>query len=398
MTRRLLLAALVAGVTLAGCVQDNPVEPAIQPPPDTTKVLIHYWDFNALPEGTITAPVAADYSVLSGANITYPGTGDGYMDRIDGSELNLRRGAIPGFALRARNPANTRELLIAAPSTGYEKLIVRYAAVRTANGALSQEFYYSANAGATWTKAGETITINLEYTLYTFDLSAIAAVNNNPNLRFRILQTGDAAAGASGNNRFDNFTVEGEAASGPPVPAEPEVVHYWHFNALPEGTLADPIAADVSKLAGASVSYPGTGTGFADRVDGTDVNAETGVPPGFAYRARNPASTRELIIAAPSTGYKNIVVSYAATRTSSGAQTEEFYYSTDGGGTWVQFGEVLTIAQDVFNVYTFDLTAVAAVNNNASLRFRVLQTGAAAAGASGNNRFDNIKIVGTLGN
>ena len=41
------------------------------------------------------------------------------------------------------------------------------------------------------------------------NLSAITAVNNNPNLKFRILFIGDLAAGASGNNRFDNILVEG---------------------------------------------------------------------------------------------------------------------------------------------------------------------------------------------
>jgi hypothetical protein len=391
--KHLTRAAAASALILAACVEDNPVE-SNQPPPNPELVLVHYWHFNTLPEGTISDAVPADFSLLTGANISYPGTGGGYADRIDGSDINARNSAVAGFAFRARNPANTRQVLIVAPSTGYKDLVVKYAAVRTANGAQEEELQYSANGGTTWTKVGQTVTIGLDYALYTFDLSAITAVNNNPGLQFRILQVGDAAAGTSGNNRFDNITVEGVAISETPA-AQPELVHYWHFNDLPSGTLADPVAADFSKLTGANITYPGTGAGFADRVDpGSDLNAQMGAAIGYGYRARNPANTRELIITAPSTGYRDIKVSYAATRTSSGAQTEEFYYSVDGS-TWVQSGSAITLEQDVYAVYTFDLSAIAAVNNNPALRFRILQTGAAAAGASGNNRFDNIAIFGT---
>jgi hypothetical protein len=205
MTRNMLLAAAVLGLTTAGCVEDA----MAPPPPPKDSELVHYWHFNALPEGTITAAVPADFSKLTGAAITYPGTGAGYVDRTDGSDRNLLMGAVPGFALRPRNPSNTRELLIVAPSTGYEKLVVTFAVMRTANGAPSEEFYYSANGGASWTMVGAKYDIDLDFSLKTFDLAAIAAVNNNPNLRFKILFVGDGAAGASGNNRFDNFSIEG---------------------------------------------------------------------------------------------------------------------------------------------------------------------------------------------
>jgi hypothetical protein len=205
MKRTLRIAAIgVALVALSGCVADM----LAPPPPPKNAVLMHYWHFNNLPEGTLTT-VPADFTVLSGT-ITYPGTGLGYMDRVDpGAAVNAQLGQPAGFGLRPRNPANTRELLIVAPSTGYEKLIVSFAAMRSSNGAAQEVFEYSANGGGTWTAVGNPYDIPLDFELKTINLSAIDAVNNNANLRFRIRFVGAGADGSSGNNRLDNLVVEG---------------------------------------------------------------------------------------------------------------------------------------------------------------------------------------------
>ncbi|MEX1258273.1 MAG: hypothetical protein WEG36_11710 [Gemmatimonadota bacterium] len=195
----------VLGLTLAGCVED----PLAPPPPPSESELIHYWHFNNLPAGELTA-VAADFSALGGAAITYPGTGAGYMDNVDpGSGVNSRQGQLPGLGLRPRNPANTRELIITAPSTGYEDIVVAFAVQRSSSGAAQEEFSYSTNGGTTWTIVGAAYDIGLDFAVVTFDLSEVAAVQNNANLRFRIRFVGEQAGGSSGNNRFDNFTVDG---------------------------------------------------------------------------------------------------------------------------------------------------------------------------------------------
>ena len=195
----------ILAITATACVEDV----AAPPPPPKVSEYIHYWHFNALPAGTLTS-VNADLSKLTGAVITYPGTGLGYMDNVDpGSTVNALQAAPAGLGLRPRNPANTRELIIAAPSTGHEKLVVSFAVMRSSSGAAQEEFYYSANGGTTWTLVGSAYNIELDYALKTIDLSTITAVNNNPNLKFRIMFIGDLAAGSSGNNRFDNILVEG---------------------------------------------------------------------------------------------------------------------------------------------------------------------------------------------
>lgn len=175
------------------------------------QTLLHYWNFNSLPDGTATN-VAADYSLITGTtSITYPGTGSGYMDDVDGDILNAQNGDLAGLGLRPRNPSNTRDLLIAFPTTGYNDIVVKFATTKTTQGATEQMYSYSTDGGATFTSAGLPLTtfnpVTDVYNLVTLDFSGIAAVNNNPGFILKISFGGATAAGTSGNNRFDNITV-----------------------------------------------------------------------------------------------------------------------------------------------------------------------------------------------
>jgi len=204
------VAITLAGLGAVACVDDS----ALPPLPPKVSEVVHYWHFNTLPLGTITTPIAADISKIAGAVITYPGTGAGYMDQVDpGSALNLQAGQGAGLGLRPRNPANTRELIIVAPSTGYEKLTVTFAVMRSSSGAAQEDFSYSVDGGTTWVVVDAGYNIELDYALKTIDLAAATAVNNKANLSFRIRFLGDLAAGASGNNRFDNICVDGTPIS-----------------------------------------------------------------------------------------------------------------------------------------------------------------------------------------
>lgn len=199
------LGALV--LALAGCVEDLVVPP---PPPKESEV-IHYWHFNNLPSGALNE-VDADITKVGAPTISYPGTGAGYMDRIDpGSDLNAQSGVVAGYGIRPRNPANVRELLVVASSAGYEQLVVSYAVQRSNNGAEQELFQYSADGGATWHDVGTAYTVatDPEWERKVINLGSITAVNNNANLRLRILFQGAAASGSSGNHRIDNFTIEG---------------------------------------------------------------------------------------------------------------------------------------------------------------------------------------------
>lgn len=184
--------------------------------------LIHYWHFNNLPDGTLTY-VQSDFSEVNGALISYPGSGEGYMDKRTHrtedpvSNLNLQLGQEPnqGAVLRARNPSNTRSLIIEAPSTGYKDIILTFATTRTSNGATQQEVYYSTDGGNEWLFTGESYSLPVlpDWDLISTDLSGIPAISNNADLKFKIVFTGDNTSGSSGNNRFDNISVSGALIS-----------------------------------------------------------------------------------------------------------------------------------------------------------------------------------------
>ncbi len=191
------------------------------PAPD---MLIHYWHFNDLDDGDLDT-VVADFSMVGTASITYPGlapeTPAGVMDRRSHnnsnpvSNFNLRLDQMPdaGNVLRVRNPSDENKLRIAVPTTGYRDIVVSFATTRTNNGAQEQSFHFSIDQGETWVALGETYLIAAldddGYLAKTFNLSSYEAVNDNPDLLLKILFTGEAAGNTSGNNRFDNITVEG---------------------------------------------------------------------------------------------------------------------------------------------------------------------------------------------
>ncbi|HYD91336.1 MAG TPA: Calx-beta domain-containing protein, partial [Flavobacterium sp.] len=185
------------------------------------QTLVHYWNFNTLPEGNVTE-VSADFSIFEAeTSITYPGTGDGYMDDVDGDILNAQNDDEAGVGLRVRNPSNTRDLLIAFPTTGYEDIMVKFATTKTNQGATDQIYSYSIDGGATYINTGLPVTtfnpVTDTYSLVTLDFSGIEGAEDNPNFIVKISFGGATASGDSGNNRFDNITVTSGISEEPPM-------------------------------------------------------------------------------------------------------------------------------------------------------------------------------------
>jgi hypothetical protein len=358
--------------------------------------LIHYWHFNNLPSGTLVE-VMADSSIKGGAVITYPGTGAGYMDRVsgEGSELNAQYGQPAGNALRVRNPSNTRSMEVKIPSFGYKDLAINWASVRTSNGAQKQIVYYSTDEGnQQWKLLADTIEVTEAFQTFSFSLKDSLDAANNGNLAIRVVFAGSNASAGSGNDRFDNISIYGVPV--PIIDTTPiSIVHYWHFNNLPSGTLTD-VYADSTNIESPVITYPGTGVGYMDRVndEGTTLNTQYGQPAGRALRVRNPSDTRTLDIMIPTTGYRDIDLSWAAMRTSNGAQKALVFYSTIAGNSeWKLLSDSLDV-NETFEVFNFRLSDSAEVENNPHLAFRFVFAGSNASAASGNNRFDNILVTG----
>lgn len=206
----LVLAALVI-VSQTGYTQNNSNN-------KNNNVLIHYWHFNNLEDG-ILAPVESDFSLVESPEIRYQGFGGGYMDRVnDGTNINAEQNAIPGYALRVRNPSNLRDLIIELPTTGFENPVLSYAVKRTTNGQPLQTIYYSTEEDPEWTVFESNIEITTDYQLMEFDFSEIEEVNNNPYFTIKIVFGGSGITGTDGNNRFDNIKLIGEPKDGTNTP------------------------------------------------------------------------------------------------------------------------------------------------------------------------------------
>ncbi len=171
------------------------------------------------------------------------------------------------------------------------------------------------------------------------------------------------------------------------------VIHYWHFNHLPDDDIVESVNADYSLFPDdALITYPGEGPGYMDRVyPGTDLNAHMDAGSGYGLRVRNPSNTRSLIFEVPSTGYHNLGFSYALQRTNHGAQQHTVYYSPDKGHSWQQIASGEEISTD-FSLHAFDLGPYEETNDNPDLHLRILFTDDAASNFSGNTRFDNIVL------
>ena len=177
-------------------------------PPST---LLHYWNFNN--NASIASITAASQSIIPNASLTHIPGGISIIDNVGGTgqnfsvlNLNARNGDISGTHLRFNNPIGG-ELLFALPTTGYEDISVSFATRRSGSGAGTQIWSYSTDG--TNFIAKDTISVaDADPVLRTLSYLGIPGIDDNPNFRVKVsfLQGG---GGTSGNNRFDNFTIEG---------------------------------------------------------------------------------------------------------------------------------------------------------------------------------------------
>ncbi len=204
-----------------------------------SQTLIHYWNFNKLTAAyhnpNIPA-IKADFSQIDTNKATvaytlFPGTSStytGYIDNVAGDTMNSRLGATAGQALRFRNPSDSAELRLYIPTNNYSNISVKYELLSssTTSGQKTQLFSYSTDSGVTWKGRANGLTVNganvdtLDVTqskyqgaswgLVTIGFGGDTTVNNNPRLLLRIRFAGNTSL-TSGNNRFDNLTVEGGA-------------------------------------------------------------------------------------------------------------------------------------------------------------------------------------------
>jgi hypothetical protein len=331
--------------------------------------LLYDWNFNNLPAllkrpvPPILADFTANSSTVSPDSVyleyyVLPGTsagwatgnnGGGQIDQTGGTDSNARNGDIPGNGMRCRNPVDSAELRWHIPSTGFTGLVITFAlqSSSTTSGDSAQIYSYSTDGGVTWKYSNITVnganndTLNVEqggtagpyesgtlFGLVHITLTDPAAYNN-PKLIFRITFEGNTHL-LSGNNRFDNFTVDGVGKTGPPpasitmktpvagtifVPGQKTLISFHPVNTVGQVRTIQ-FSSDSGKTWSAvgSVSDPGDTTytwtvpntattkGFVNVTDSAGVTAKTG--PFIIYQV----PTNNLLVAYWS--FNNLNASY----------------------------------------------------------------------------------------
>jgi hypothetical protein len=135
-----------------------------------------------------------------------------------GTTNNARLGDVAGQALSLQggtsNGNNGRNVTVNVDTTGFANIVVSFATQGTSTGFNNNQFQYSVDGvnfvdfGSPYIPAAAFGSVPVIFTL-----TSIAGLNNNPNAAFRIVFNG--ATTSTGNNRLDNFVVEGSGTTIP---------------------------------------------------------------------------------------------------------------------------------------------------------------------------------------
>ncbi len=182
------------------------------------------------------------------------------------------------------------------------------------------------------------------------------------------------------------------------------LIHHWNFNDIPNDFVfspTDPELLDLSsRLYGAFLSYDGA---LWDRVnDPTPLNAREDpyiLEDDRALRLRNPAGA--LTIELPTTGYRDVVLRYAITRTSNGARTQQIAYSLDGGETYQTEGlteTAVSVNEDEYKLVELDFSGIEGADNNPDFQVRLTMSGIGSEpeNEDGNQRINHVTLEGMV--
>ena len=208
---KLLLPIVLVVILFSSCTKDRDL--TIPTPVNTSDTLIYYWDFNGTPS------FATTINLNNGAFLSYDWGAGGYEDSVASTtSLNARKGTAMGNAFRVRTPIT--DMIINIPTTNYKNIIVSYAVAKSSSGpALDSVFYTTDGTNYKFVSlpspsstGAYLVQTDPAYELISYDFSSIAAVNNNSKFAVKIVfyqSVGVPSNTASGNDRFDNLTVDG---------------------------------------------------------------------------------------------------------------------------------------------------------------------------------------------
>jgi hypothetical protein len=177
--------------------------------------LVHYWNFN---NNASVASITTPSQTIGGAALAAVNTATSIIDfaggtaqNFDVQNLNARNTDVAGTHLRYSNPIGGA-LIFTLPTTGYQNIIVKFATRRSGSGAGTQTWYYTLD-GSSYVAFTTVTTLDANPELATLDFSTITGANNNANFKLKV-EFAQGAGGTGGNNRFDNFTLDGTTIGG----------------------------------------------------------------------------------------------------------------------------------------------------------------------------------------
>ncbi len=178
---------------------------------------IALWNFNDV------GSVESEFLVDRGNGTMSSDFASTNIGNATGSTLNSQDGDPAGQALSLKSNANNGNSLFWFVSTaGFESIDISFATQRTNTGFSRNLFEYSLDAGDSWLSFGDYFNPATSYALQIFDLSNIAALNNNAAAAFRVIF--DGATSTAGNSRIDNLLVSGSPIAPPVTTPVPEPV------------------------------------------------------------------------------------------------------------------------------------------------------------------------------
>ena len=173
------------------------------------------------------------------------------------------------------------------------------------------------------------------------------------------------------------------------------LIAYWDYSSQIYGPAPASIAASDGAQAGAAsidVSHFSVNSDANIDVTCTTKNELAGDSTAYALALKGGTGEDEngksIIFSLSMTGDKNLVLTYATERSSTGFTGQNWSYSTDGGASYTSFSSIS--APGSYATETLNFSTVPAINNSSSVLFELTFSGATS--STGSDHLDNIQF------
>ncbi len=173
------------------------------------------------------------------------------------------------------------------------------------------------------------------------------------------------------------------------------LIAYWDYSSQSYGPAPASIAASDGAQAGAaSIDVSHFSANYDANIDVTCTTKNEIAGDNTEYALALKGGTGEdengksIIFSVSMTGDKNLVLTYATERSSTGFTGQNWSYSTDGGASYTSFAPISV--PTTYATETVNFSTVPQINNSASVLFELTVSGTT--GSAGSDHLDNIQF------